>query len=110
MLRKLMKELESYMDKKYPEFRCKFYINRRNTYIHIGMDKNLYQFSNFKTYISECEKFINERLNKELFIFYRIPHLVTCTKWKFDYIIGRKVDKLFEDGETNDIHFHRFCL
>ena len=74
------------------------------------MDKNLYEFSNFKTYISECEKFINERLNKELFIFYRIPHLVTCMKWKFDYIIGRKVDKLFEDGETNDIHFHRFCL
>ena len=33
MYKTVIKKLESYMDKKYPEYRAKIYINRRNKYI-----------------------------------------------------------------------------
>ena len=34
------------MDKKYPEYRAKFYINRRNKLIHVGMDSAIFDKSN----------------------------------------------------------------
>ena len=42
MFKTAVKKLESYMDKKYPEFRSKFYINRRNKLLHIGMDSAIF--------------------------------------------------------------------
>ena len=44
MFKTAIKKLESYMDKKHPEFRGKFYINRKNKIIHVGMDTVIFLF------------------------------------------------------------------
>ena len=87
-----MKKLESIMDKKYPEYRGKIYINRRNKLINIGMDKAIFDNSNYRIYLWDCEWILKELLPKNIkFKFFRIPTLISCTKWKFDYIIARRI-------------------
>ena len=90
MFRPVIKKLESYMDKKYPEFRGKFYINRRNCLIHVGMDRALFEHPKYRIYLWDCEKFIKDNLKFYSFEFFAVPTLINCTKWKFDYIIARK--------------------
>ena len=90
MFKTTIKNLESYMDKKYPEFRAKFYINRKNKLIHVGMDSALFDKNNFRIYLWDCEWFMKEAMPNIKFEFFRIPTLINCTKWKFDYIIARR--------------------
>ena len=55
MIKTAVKKMESVIDKKHPEFRGKFYVNRKNKIIHLGMDKSLFDFSNFRLYLWDCE-------------------------------------------------------
>ena len=55
MFKTTMKKLESYMDKKHPNFRGKFYINRKNKLIHVGMDKSIFDQPQFRLYLWDCE-------------------------------------------------------
>ena len=55
MFKTNIKKLESYVDKKYPEFRAKFYINRKNKLIHIGMGSALFDKSNYCICLWDCE-------------------------------------------------------
>ena len=89
MYRTVIKKLESHMDRKFPDFRVKIYINRKNRLIHIGMDKVLFSYSNYRIFLWECEWFLKEHLPVK-FQFFSIPNLISCTKWKFDYIIARR--------------------
>ena len=92
MFRTAIQKLQSVMDKKYPEYRAKFYINRRNKLIHIGMDKAIFDYNNFRLYLWDCEWTIEKILGKDIkFEFFRVPTLINCTKWKFDYIIARRI-------------------
>ena len=90
MFKTTIKKLESYMDKKYPEYRPTFYINRRNKLIHVGMDTAIFDKDNFRLYLWDCEWFMKEQLPNIKFELFRIPTLINCTKWKFDYIIARR--------------------
>ena len=90
MFKKTIKKLESVMDKKYPEYRAKFYISRRNKLLHIGMDCAIFDKSNYRIYLWDCEWFLKEQLPDVKFEFFIIPTLINCTKWKFDYIIARR--------------------
>ena len=90
MFKATIKKLDSYMDEKYPEFRAKFYINRKNKLIHVGMDSALFYKNNFRIYLWDCEWFIKEAMPNIKFEFFRVPTLINCTKWKFDYIIARR--------------------
>ena len=92
MYRLTMRKLESYMDKKHPQFRDKFYINRRNKLIHVGMDKVMFEHDAYRLYLWDCESFVKANLKNVSFDFFRIPTLINSTKWKFDYIIARKVE------------------
>ena len=47
MYKQAIAKLQEVMSKKYPEFRAKFYINRKNRLIHIGMDQCLFDFNNY---------------------------------------------------------------
>ena len=85
-----MKKLESHMDKTYPEYRVKVYINRKNKLIHIGMDQALFSFSNYTIFLWDCEWFMKEHLPQVKFEFFSIPNLISCTKWKFDYVIAKR--------------------
>ena len=41
---KWMIQLEKHVYNKFPEFNAKIYSNRRNFYIHIGLDNSLYGY------------------------------------------------------------------
>ena len=51
MYKTVIKKLESYMDKKYPDYRAKIYTNRRNKLLHLGLDKALFDNSNYRLYL-----------------------------------------------------------
>ena len=43
-IKKLVMQLEKHITVKFPEYDAKFYSNRRNFYIHMGLDKSLFSF------------------------------------------------------------------
>ena len=53
-----MKQLEEHVKNRFPEFDAKFYSNRRNFYIHIGLDKLLFSFENYTILLQEIENFL----------------------------------------------------
>lgn len=48
-----MKKLESLMQVKYEHYNAKFYANRRNNYIHLGLDLSLFSFSDYKNFLDD---------------------------------------------------------
>ena len=42
-IKKIVSQLETYILHEYPHCNTKFYSNRRNNYIHLGIDKSLFQ-------------------------------------------------------------------
>ena len=51
LIKKIVIELEKYMYLKFPEFNGKFYPHRRDFYIHLGLDKSLFSFEYYKTFL-----------------------------------------------------------
>ena len=88
-IKKLAVQLEKHINAKFPEYQAKFYSNRRNFYIHMGLDNSLFGYGNFKKLLEKVECFLNKHLpNKFTPIF--PPKLIYSTKWKHDYIISKK--------------------
>ena len=83
-----MIQLEKQIYNKCAEFNAKFYSDRRNFYIHMGLDNSLYGYSNFKQLLEEIDLFINEHLPEKFDS--KFPKLIHSTKWKFDYIVCTK--------------------
>ena len=54
------------------------------------MDKALFEYPKYRLYLWDVEEFVKNNLKTCKFEFFRIPTLINCTKWKFDYIIARK--------------------
>ena len=52
-LKKLIVQLEKHISVKYPEYQAKFYSNRQNFYIHMGLDQSLFAFKNFRQLLQE---------------------------------------------------------
>ena len=85
-IKKIISQLENLMQEKFPHFNGRFYSNRQNNYIHLGLDKSLFSFEDYKRYLAEIDKFLTENLRTEFKLF-NPPKLVISTKWKHDYII-----------------------
>ena len=65
------------------------HFSRRNVYVHMGLDKAFFAYSNFN--LKEFERinnFFDKYLAEKLETNY--PKLIHSSKWKFDYIIARK--------------------
>ena len=88
-IKKVVTQLEKHMSLKFPEYGSKFYSNRRNYYIHLGLAKSLFSFENYKNFLEEVDSFLIEHLQSQ-FICVFPPKLVISTKWKHNYIIYRK--------------------
>ena len=88
-IKKKIFKLERQMNLKFPEFHGKFYSNRRNFYIHLGLDKSLFSFQNYKIFLQEIDNFFNEHVIKDFETVFP-PKLVISTKWKDHYILYRK--------------------
>ena len=73
---------------KFPNYKANFFANRRNTLIHVGLDRALLSFDDFKFLLDEINNFLSERLIN----FEKVypPKLVLSAKLKHDYIIYSK--------------------
>ena len=88
-IKKLVCQLEKHLNVKFPEYHAKCYSNRRNFYIHMGLDNSLFGYDNFKKMLEEVDCFLNEHLpNKFISVF--PPKLINSSKWKHDYIVSKK--------------------
>ena len=85
---KLVVQLEKDIEAKFPEYQAKFYSNRRNFYIHMGLSKSLFGYKNFKKLLEEVDCFLNEHLSNKFACF--STKVNNSTKWKHDYIIYEK--------------------
>ena len=74
---------------KFSEYNARFCSNRRNYYIHMGLDSSLFGYTNFKKLLDELDFFLNEYLPHQ-FISVFPPKLIHSTKWKHNYIINKK--------------------
>ena len=66
------------MSLKFPEYDGKFCANRRNYYIHLGLDKSLFSFKNYKNFLEEVNSFLSEHLHSEIISVFP-PKLVIST-------------------------------
>ena len=85
-VKKIIIKLQIIMKQRFPHFDGRFYANRRNSYIHLGLDKSLCAFADYKDFLNEIDKFLSEHVRVE-FKLVDEPKLVVSTKWKHDYII-----------------------
>ena len=85
-MKKIITKLQILMKQKFPHYDSKFYANRRNIYIHLGLDKSLFSFDDYKEFLNTIDKFLSEQLRAE-FKIVDPPKLVISTTWKYDCII-----------------------
>ena len=85
-VKKIISKLQLLMKQKFPHYDGKFYANRRNTYIHLGLDKNLFSFDDYKDFLNIINKLLSEQLRAD-FKLVNPPKLVISTKWNHGYII-----------------------
>ena len=45
-VKSIVKKLEKIMEKRHPNYQAKFFSNRRNNYIHLGLERSLFSFEN----------------------------------------------------------------
>ena len=88
-IKKLVVQLEKHINNKFPEFKVKFYSNRRNFYIHMGLDESLFSFCEYRKFLQEIDNFLSEHLSGKFTSIFP-PRLINSTKWKFDYLISKK--------------------
>ena len=85
-VKSVIRRLKKFTNIKYSHYEAKFYSNRRNNYIHLGLDRSLFSFENYKTFLKDIDDFLSLKLNEN---FRKIdpPKLIISTKWKHDYLI-----------------------
>ena len=88
LIKKIILKLEKHIQNKFPEHEVKFYSNRRNYCIHMGLDKAIFAFSNFRELLKEVTLFLDENIPNKFTD--NFPRLIHSTKWKFDYIVATK--------------------
>ena len=84
-IKKEVIQLQKHMYLKFPKFNGKFYSNR-NFYIQLGLDKSLFSFENYKTYLEEINSFLSQNLKSDFKSLFPPKHVIS-TKCKHDYII-----------------------
>ena len=83
-------EIREGLGEKYPHIEISFFISRKRRYVHMGLEKVLLSYSEHSKIIEDIENFWkrNEQKGFELL---KPPILVKTVKWKFDYLLFRKI-------------------
>ena len=77
------------MKEKYPYIEIDFYISRRKRYVHIGLEKALISYPEYKKILENTKNYWLKNKSAES-EFVKPPILVKTVRWKFDYILFRK--------------------
>ena len=86
--KKTIIKLEKHIEIKCPEYDAKFYSNRKNSCIHMGLNKAIFAYSNFQDLTKEINLFLDEHIPNSFNG--NFPRLIHSTKCKFDYIVSTK--------------------
>ena len=88
LIKKNILELEKHIGIKFPEYEANCYSSRRNSCIHMGLDKAIFAYSNFQGLLQEINLFLDEHIPNKFSG--NFPRLIHSTKWKFDYIVSKE--------------------
>ena len=86
-IKKLVLQLGKSFRQKFPEMDAGFYVSKRNMYVHMGLEKSIFSYSNYKAIIEEYNKLFEEHLSNKFVV--NNLQLIHIAKGKFDYIISR---------------------
>ena len=64
-IKEIVSQLERHIFQEYPHFHGKRYANRRNDYIHLGLDESLFSIEDFKIFLKSVDDFLSEHLRSE---------------------------------------------
>ena len=84
-------QLEKFFKQKFHDLDAGFYVSKRNMCVHMGLEKSIFSYSNYKKITKEYNKFFEEHLSNK-FIVTKLQ-LIHTAKWKFNYIISWKNKK-----------------
>ena len=96
-VKKIITKLQIIMKQKFPHFDGRFYANRRNSYIHLGLDKSLFSFADYKDFLNEIDKFLSEHLKTE-FKLVDPPKLVISTQWNYLNYMATSSSKIYTNA------------
>ena len=88
---KLILQLEKFFKQNFHDLDAGFYISKRNMCVHIGLEKSIFCYSNYKETIEEYNKFFKEHLSNKFIV--TKSQLIHTAKWKFDCKISGKRKK-----------------
>ena len=80
-VKSIVKKLEKIMEKRHHNYQAKFFSNTKNNYIHLGLDRSLSSFENYKTFLKDIDDYLSSNLN-ENFQQVNPPKLVLSLRWK----------------------------
>ena len=89
---KLLHVLKNFLGEKYPHINFEFYLSRRTKNVHMGLNYSLLALHKQKQIIFYIEEVWLRRRQDKSFKF-MLPQLIHTTKWRFEYIIFRKIPK-----------------
>ena len=87
-IKKLILQLEKFFKQKFHDLDAGFYVSKQNMCVHMGLEKPIFSYPNYKEIIEEYNKFFEEHLSNKFIV--TKPQLIHTAKWKSDYIIFRK--------------------
>ena len=82
----IVKKLEKHIEGIHPQYKAKFFSNRRNNYIHLGLDKSLFSYQDYRAFLNDIDCYLTTNLSNN-FQLVDPPKLVMSLRWKHDYII-----------------------
>ena len=65
-VKKIIMKLQLLMKQKFPHYNGKFYANRRNTYIHLRLDKSHFSFGDYKDFLNTIDKFFKRTVDSRI--------------------------------------------
>ena len=82
IIRKRIHISEMILKMKFPDVKIGFYLRKRKSFLHIGLDQLLTSL--------ECDKELTEEIYRFKFKLIHQPLVVPTVRWKFDYILIKK--------------------
>ena len=87
IIRKRLHILELILKEKFPDIKVGFYLSKRKSYLHMGLDQSFTSLECYKEFKEEIYKFLSVDLDESNFKMIDHPLLVLTVRWKHDYIL-----------------------